>query len=353
MPEALTHRAIALAHEGHQGIVKTKQLIRSKVWFPNMDASVEKAVKSCMACVANVPQHHKPPITSTELPSAPWTSIACDFYDAPNGQHLVVIVDEYSRYPIVEATKNLSAQAIIPILDRTFAMFGIPETLKSDNGPPFQSDEFAAFAETLGFVHHRVTPRWPRANGQAENFMSNLGKIIRAAITEKKPWMNELSTFLRNYRATPHCTTGVAPATALFGRSIRTKLPGLATNNFTVPESIRARDEKKKKQAKENADRRQRRLPPLMKPGDKVLVRQERKTKFTPIYCPTPYTITSMNGTQITARSAHGHVITRNISFFIAAPAMPPPATQQQAPEPTANNERPLRHRRPPVKLNL
>ena len=32
---------LQLAHEGHQGIVKTKQLLRQKVWFPNIDAQVE------------------------------------------------------------------------------------------------------------------------------------------------------------------------------------------------------------------------------------------------------------------------------------------------------------------------
>ena len=41
----------------------------------------------------------------------------------------------------------------------------------------------------------------------------------------KANWKQEVYQFLRNYRATPHCTTGIAPATALFGRPIRIKLP--------------------------------------------------------------------------------------------------------------------------------
>ena len=220
MPAALTSRAIALAHEGHQGIVKTKQLIRSKTWFPNMDKMVEKTVKSCMACLANTAQHHSPPVVSTPLPASPWTRVACDFYDAPDGLHLLVIVDEFSRYPVVEVVRSLSAKTIIPVFDRIFAMFGVPESMKSDNGPPFNSEDFAKFATALGFHHHRVTPLWPRANGEAEQFMDNIGKTIRAAQTEAKPWLKELTSYLRNYRATPHCTTGVAPATALFGRSL-------------------------------------------------------------------------------------------------------------------------------------
>ena len=56
--------------------------------------------------------------------------------------------------------------------------------LKSDNGPPFTSLEFKKFAEYLGFQHRRVTPCWPKANGEAERFMRTLGKAIRTATVE-------------------------------------------------------------------------------------------------------------------------------------------------------------------------
>jgi hypothetical protein len=37
IPKDLQMRVIDLAHEGHQGIVKTKQLLREKVYFPGID----------------------------------------------------------------------------------------------------------------------------------------------------------------------------------------------------------------------------------------------------------------------------------------------------------------------------
>jgi len=51
--------------------------------------------------------------------------------------------------------------------------------------------------------------------------------------------------FLRTYRATPHCTTGVAPATALFGRPIRVKLLNpvvLPSGESHDPATMRKRD---------------------------------------------------------------------------------------------------------------
>ena len=47
IPKSLREQVIRLAHEGHQGLVKTKKLLREKVWFPGIDAMVEQAVKQC------------------------------------------------------------------------------------------------------------------------------------------------------------------------------------------------------------------------------------------------------------------------------------------------------------------
>ena len=37
IPLALRADVVPLAHEGHQGLVKTKQLLRDKVWFPGIN----------------------------------------------------------------------------------------------------------------------------------------------------------------------------------------------------------------------------------------------------------------------------------------------------------------------------
>ena len=51
--------------------------------------------------------------------------------------------------------------------------------LRSDNGPPFNSREFNDFSKHLGFAHRKVTPYWPRANGEVERFMRKIHKLSR------------------------------------------------------------------------------------------------------------------------------------------------------------------------------
>ncbi len=50
IPETLHKHVLELAHIGHQGIVKTKDLLRSKVWFPGINRKVEVMIKFCNEC---------------------------------------------------------------------------------------------------------------------------------------------------------------------------------------------------------------------------------------------------------------------------------------------------------------
>jgi hypothetical protein len=80
IPKTFRNRAIKLGHEGHQGIVKTKSYIRSKVWFPNMNAEIEKAIQKCLACQANSrEQRPREPLKMSVLPSGHWKNISADF----------------------------------------------------------------------------------------------------------------------------------------------------------------------------------------------------------------------------------------------------------------------------------
>ena len=81
------------------------------------------------------------------------------------------MVDDYSRFPLVEPVSSTSASAVIPKLDQLFSTFGASRVVKSDNGPPFNGEEFTKFTHVLGFKHRKVTPRWPRADGEVERFV--------------------------------------------------------------------------------------------------------------------------------------------------------------------------------------
>ena len=85
------------------------------------------------------------------LPAVPCKEVSVDFAEILNKEYVLLITDDYSRYPVVEIVKSTAATTTIPKLDKVFSEFGVPDIVRSDNGPPFNSKEFAAFAHDLGF----------------------------------------------------------------------------------------------------------------------------------------------------------------------------------------------------------
>ena len=263
-------------------------------------------------CQAATPTNTSEPLQMTELPEKKWHEVSVDHVGPfPDGKHVLVIIDDYSRFPIVEVVKSTSTQETIEQLDKYFSIFGIPSVLKTDNGPAFKSHEFAQFAQYLGFKHRKITPLWPRANGEVENFNKTLGKAIKVAAAENKNWKQEMHKFLRNYRATPHCTTKIAPAKALFGENIKTRLP-----EIVIPEDDDVtceNDLKAKQKMKIYADKKSK--PCMIKEGDAVLIKQPKANKLTTPFNPKPYKVVSRKGSMITAKQGE-HSITRNSSYF-------------------------------------
>ena len=81
LPSALHSQVIDIAHEGHQGINRTKAFIRSKVWFPRINKKVETAVKCCLACQSSTYDNNssKELLQMSEMPHGPWENLSADF----------------------------------------------------------------------------------------------------------------------------------------------------------------------------------------------------------------------------------------------------------------------------------
>ena len=167
IPAVLRADVLELAHEGHQGIVKTKQRLRSKVWWPGMDNAAERKCRTCHGCQLVGQPSRPPPIESTPLPAGPWQELAIDLMGPlPTGETLLVIVDCFSRFVEVDILKSTTSDVIIRRLDTHFSRHGMPVGVRTDNGPQFVSSEFVKFLAEMGVLHRRTTPLWPRANGE-------------------------------------------------------------------------------------------------------------------------------------------------------------------------------------------
>jgi len=142
------------------------------------------------------------------------------------------------------------------MLEKIFAWFGIPEVLRTDNGPCYKSESFSAFMESWGVVHKTSRPRYPESNGMAERSVKTVKDFLRKE--------SSLEDVLLTYRATP-LVSGFSPAQLMFGRRIRFKF-GLHVDQKTDYPSFERLNESAKAFSKKKWDSKHRplQLPELM-----------------------------------------------------------------------------------------
>ncbi|KAG7298724.1 hypothetical protein JYU34_017133 [Plutella xylostella] len=243
IPTACRAKVMTELHDPHMGIVKTKSLARSYVWWPGVDEAVEAACRQCAVCaaVADAPPGHAP--RSWPWPSRPWSRLHLDFLGPIEGLTYLVVVDSCSKWIEAIRMKRTTAQAVITVLRDIWAKFGLPKQTVSDNGPPFSSVEFQQFLSHNGIEHIFSSPYHPASNGAAENAVKICKRAIKKALKQKLDVDVALNRFLLAYRNTEHETTGDSPASILQGRNLRMRLDNLKPDREARVATRQARSE--------------------------------------------------------------------------------------------------------------
>ena len=300
-------------------MTKTKQMLREKYWFPEMNKMSERVVENCYECQLTTKQHRQEPVKMTQIPEKPWEVVSVDFGGPyPDGHYNLVVIDKRTRYPEVEVVYSTGIKPTKEKLKKIFATHGTPIQIESDNGPPFQSKEFAEFAAVEGFRHHRITPLHPRANGEAKSFMKLVNKTEQRAQIQKYSPMMAIQEMLIGYRSTPHPATGITPYEGMMNRIVRTKLDyeNRISNTSNKEKLINERDRQYKEKVKQNAENKNTKEH-TFDVGDHVLLEQPKKNKWSTEYEPDIYIIYKIKGSTVYARSKRdGREISRDSSKF-------------------------------------
>ena len=185
--KTLRDKVVRLVPEGHQGIVKTKYRVRSKVWWAGMDKDVEQLYKVCHGCQVTSRYDPPEPMSRVLPPSAPWQDCSADLLGPLlNGESIWVLVDYFSRFVEVAILKSTTSAKIIEAISPVFARFGQLFSLRTDNGPQFVSGKFEAFLRMHGVEHRTTTPLWQAANGEVERKTVPSLNVYRLHIWRRK-----------------------------------------------------------------------------------------------------------------------------------------------------------------------
>ena len=268
IPAVMRKEMMDRLHEGHLGADKCWKRAREGIWWPGMRKDLNEMVGKCNECIKHQVMKRQP-LRNTELPGKPWIEVGTDLFKFEGNPYLLV-VDYYSRWIETERLRDMTALEVIRRMELIFSRLGVPERVRSDNGPCYCAREFREFAENRKFEHDTSSPRYPESNGMAE----------RAVKTVKGMWKKEKNkaNAMLAYRCTP-LESGYSPAQLLYGRNLRSTVYSRVEKSIDI-EDFRQRDAELKRGQKDYADNRRRAKKLVeLKKGDRVWVKDSATDK--------------------------------------------------------------------------
>ena len=199
------------------GIQSTLRRARDTVYWPGMTHELTDYISNCETCNTYQAVQTKEPLINHPIPSHPWEKIGVDFFTLDSKDYLCT-VDYYSDYFEIDSLPHKKdAKTTVKRLKRHFSTHGIPAFIYSDNGPPFNSHEFANFANDYEFQQVTSSPEYPQSNGKVESAV----KIAKTLLRKNADSNGDVYQALLAWRNTPTEGMGSSPAQRFFGRRTR------------------------------------------------------------------------------------------------------------------------------------
>lgn len=111
----------------------------------------------------------------------------------------LTVTDAHSRFVLCcTGLRNVGYDAVKLEFEKLFEEYGLPEAIRTDNGPPFSSvrlgfSPLSLWWRKLGIVHERIEPGHPEQNGQHER----MHKTLKAETT--RPPKSNMKTQQRRF----------------------------------------------------------------------------------------------------------------------------------------------------------
>ncbi len=239
VPRCLRAVIIDASHDkwGHQGVGRTLSFIKRRCYWPGMSGDVREHIHNCFHCTIT-----KAPTPTVRTPMRhlhafrPLERLSIDFLKLDRGhgnyEDVLVMTDSFTKFAVATPCKDQMAVTVARALkDHWFVHYGVPAQIHSDRGANFESCLVQELCSLYGIQKTRTTPYHAQGNRQTERFNKTLCNLVKSLEKQRRNRCPELLPHLIfMYNSTPHCVTGFAPYTLMFGRQPSVPLDQLLSN---------------------------------------------------------------------------------------------------------------------------
>jgi hypothetical protein len=134
-------------------------------------------------------------------------------------QYILAITDYFTKWVETISMKSVTSKDVINFIkEHVIHRFRIPQTITTDGGSVFISEEFRKFNDDMGIKLIRSSPHYAQANGQAKASNQSLIKLIKRKIDEHpRRWHEVLLEVLWAHRISCDGATKTSPYHLVYG----------------------------------------------------------------------------------------------------------------------------------------
>ena len=255
-PEALVEKIVLLRRArpswGPRKIIARLELDHPELAWPGPSAAGD-ILKRAGLVAARRPRRRAPPspfaLTIPERPNQVWAADYKGWIRLRDGARCepLTLTDGFSRYLLKLSCGSGTTEAEArPVFEAAFEAFGLPEVIRSDNGPPFASTGATGLTSLsvwwikLGVRPERIDPGRPQQNGRHERFHLTLLEAMRPTGADRQAQAKRFAAFQEDYNCRrPHQALGQLPPDHFYKPSPRKLPPKPEEPNYPPEAAVR------------------------------------------------------------------------------------------------------------------
>ena len=190
------------------------------------------------------------PCTQARTPNEVWSIDLKGWFRTGDGTRIdpLTAQDAASRYLLVcHGLEHPSGAQVKRVLERAFREYGLPQVIRTDNGPPFASvglgslSPLSAWWVKLGIVPERSQPGHPEQNGRIERLHRTLkAETASPPRADRRRQQRAFDHFQHCYNTErPHEALGQRPPALLYAPSFRPYPARLGSTEYGAGITVR------------------------------------------------------------------------------------------------------------------